>query len=150
MKNAINTPLSPESADILQQAEHQARSFNHQYVGTEHVLLALAHSDYDAAHVLQSLGITADRIRAEIASLVTPGQQPVTLETIPLTPRANAAIRYAFDHTRSFAQSIVEPGHLLIGLLHEPGGVAGRVMRSLCLDLRAHCSSACSTSACRK
>lgn len=137
MKNATLKQLSSESTDVLKQAEHQARSLNHEYVGTEHVLLALAHSDTDAAHVLQSMGITAERVHAEIVALVIPGPQPVTLETIPLTPRASAAIQYAIDHANSVAQPLADPGHLLLGLLHEPSGVASLVLRKLGLNLPA-------------
>jgi hypothetical protein len=129
--------LSNDSKNVLEQAEHHARLLNHEYVGTEHVLLALAHADNDAAHVLQSMGITADRMRDEIAALVLPGPLPVTKETIPLTPRANAALQYAIGHAQSVGQPFADPGHLLLGLLHEPAGVASVVLRKLGLDLRS-------------
>ena len=82
MKNRqiISTHLTPESTDILKQAEHQARRSTTITSAPSTSCSPSADSDNDAAHVLQSLGVTAGRVRAEIASLVTPGPQPVTRE----------------------------------------------------------------------
>ncbi len=114
-------------------AQTEARQLNHDFVGTEHILLALL---IERPGALEALGVTADAIRQQISQLVTPGLAQPPVGAISLTPRARSVIDYARLETSNHGQKLIEPEHLLLGLIHEPDGVAGRVMRNLGLDLR--------------
>lgn len=128
----MSAPLSPESNKVIAAASDAARSFNHAYVGTEHVLLALveAHST-ELPYILEAFNISADKIRAKIERLVTRGTDPIAQRTLPLTPRAKRAIENARQEARFMNGSFVGPEHLFLGLVSEPSGVACRVLRNL-------------------
>jgi hypothetical protein len=124
--------LTNQSRKVLALANETARSFNHAYVGTEHILLGLIEeSSAGFSEVLETFGIDAGRIRAEIDKLVTRGSEPVTLKTLPLTPRARQAIDHAHTETRLMGESCVSPEHLFLGLMNEPLGVACQVLLNL-------------------
>jgi ATP-dependent Clp protease ATP-binding subunit ClpC len=122
-------------------AGEEARHMNHDYVGTEHILLALvADESGEATKLFHVFGIEQSVIRNGIESLVQRGSQPVTSREIPLTPRAQAALDYARQEALSVNEKLVDTEHLLLGLMREPDGVAGHVLVNLGLhpaDLRA-------------
>jgi ATP-dependent Clp protease ATP-binding subunit ClpC len=128
----MSEQLTDRVRKVLSLAADQARSLNHEYVGTEHVLLALvAAQSGTASHVLQSLGVDMGRIRAEIEKLVLPGSTPVSKLELPRTPRTKQVIEFAQDEAHSVGQKAVDVEHLLIALLREPEGVAGVVLSNL-------------------
>jgi len=116
-------------------AEH-ARRLNHDFIGTEHILLGLLTAPSgQIADVLSSLGADPAKIEQEIEKFVQRGPRPPTRDGSPLTPRAQRAIDFAHHEAAMLSQRIVEPEHLLIGLLREDDGVARRVLQNLGLDL---------------
>jgi hypothetical protein len=128
----MNERLTYRAREVLAIAADEARSFNHEYVGTEHVLLGLiAEQSGAASQVLRSLGVDVNRVRAEIEKVVSPGPTPVTMRELPRTPRTTQVIEYALDEAHSVGQKTVDVEHLLIALLREPEGVAGIVLSNL-------------------
>src|SRR5262245_52493689 len=102
--------LSNQSRTVLALAEEAARNFNHAYVGTEHILLGIIEErSINVTDILALAGIDADKIRAEIERLVIPGDQPVTLRALPLTPRAKRAIEHAQYETLLMNEGCVGP-----------------------------------------
>src|SRR4051794_28769424 len=131
--------LTEQARRVLTLAGEESRRLGHEYIGTEHILLALvADPSHAGAGLLATLGLNSDAVREEISKLVHrgPAQQlagePAPL---PLTPRAARAIQIASDEAANVSLSLAGPEHLLIGLIDEPHGVAGRVMRNLGLDV---------------
>jgi hypothetical protein len=128
--------FSDQARAVLQLAEVEARRLQHSYVGTEHLLLGLAaEGDGVAASVLRSRGLDDPRIRREIESIVQSGPTPVTEKVLPLTPRSKQVIDFAKEDARIVGQSSVDTEHLLIGLLREPDGVAGLILRKCGLQV---------------
>ena len=127
--------LSKQSRKALALASDAARSLNHAYVGTEHILLGLMEErSAGVSEVLETLQIDAGQIRAEIERLVKRGDEPVTLTALPLTPRANRAIEIAHDEARLMNEACIHPEHLLVGLMNEPSGVACQVLLNLGIE----------------
>src|SRR3954468_14452131 len=125
-------PLTSQSRKVLALANEAARSFNHEYVGTEHILLSLIEEQSSGvAQVLETFKIDADKIRVEIERLVTRGSDPVALQTLPLTPRAKHAIDDAYNQTRLMGERCIGPEHLFLGLMNDPAGVACQVLLNL-------------------
>jgi hypothetical protein len=125
-------PLTSQSRKVVALANEAARSFNHEYVGTEHILLGLIEERSSGiAEVLDTFKIDADKIRAEVEHLVTRGSEPVALQTLPLTPRAKHAIDDAHNKTRLMGETCISPEHLFLGLMNDPAGVACRVLLNL-------------------
>jgi Clp amino terminal domain, pathogenicity island component len=121
---------------ILRLADEEARSFRHEYIGTEHLLLGLLREGEGiAATVLRSRGVDLSAIRREIEQLVQQGKTEVTQQELPLTPRAREALEFAQEDARIVGQTLVDTEHVLIGLLREPDGVARIVLRKLGLEL---------------
>lgn len=132
----MNQDFSRQARSVLARAEQEALHFNHEYVGTEHLLLAIVDDDSGLAfEVLNSLGVRGDDVRNEIEKLVQRGPGPVAFDNLPQTPRARQAIEFAGDEARNVNQRQIGAEHLLLGLLREPDGVAGLVLRNLGLQL---------------
>lgn len=121
---------------VMQIAHREARSFKHHYIGTEHVLLGLLGENSEVvAEVFQTFGVNADTVRAEIEKLLPPGPAPIGAADLPLTPRAKQAIEYARREAETLGLKSIDSEHLLLGLVYEPGGVAGKVLRNLGVKL---------------
>ena len=121
---------------VMQLANQEAQRFNHEYVGTEHILLGLVKEGSGvAANVLKNLDVDLRKIRHEVEKLVRSGPDMVTMGKLPLTPRAKKVIEYAVDEARQLGHGYVGTEHLLLGLLREPEGVAAQVLRNLNLKL---------------
>jgi ATP-dependent Clp protease ATP-binding subunit ClpC len=117
-------------------AKEEAKRFNHDYIGTEHILLGLIREGEGVASaVLQNLGLTPDNIRLEIEKLVQPGPSTVVSGDIPFTPRAKKVIELAMDEARNLGHNYIGTEHLLLGLIREGEGVASQVLLNLGLDL---------------
>ena len=117
-------------------AKEEAKRFNHDYIGTEHLLLGLIREGEGVASaVLQNTGLSLDKIRLEIEKLVQPGPATVVSGDIPFTPRAKRVIELSMEAARSLGHNYIGTEHLLLGLLREGEGVAAQVLLSLGLDL---------------
>jgi hypothetical protein len=128
--------MSPQFDDhakkTLELAQSEARAMGHNYVGTEHILLALMQVGFDAAaHLLGHFHLTIEQLRAEIEKLVHRDERPIPPGKLPLTPRASRAIEYAQAEAGLLKLGSIGPEHLLLGLCREPDGVASQVLRNL-------------------
>jgi len=117
-------------------AKEEARRFNHDYIGTEHILLGLVREGEGvAASVLQKVGVSLEKIRLEIEKLVQPGPTTQIIGDIPFTPRAKKALELAAEEARSLGHNYIGTEHLLLGLIREGEGMASQVLLNLGLDL---------------
>ncbi len=121
---------------VMQLANQEAQRFNHEYVGTEHILLGLIKEGSGvAANVLRNLDVDLKKIRLEVEKLVQTGPDMVTMGRLPLTPRARKVIEYATEEARNLNHNYIGTEHLLLGLLREQEGVAAQVLMNLGLKL---------------
>ena len=121
---------------VMQLANQEAQRFNHEYIGTEHILLGLVKEGSGvAANVLKNLDVDLRKIRLEVEKLVQSGPEMVTMGKLPHTPRAKKVIEYAVEEARNLNHNYVGTEHLLLGLLREEEGVAAQVLRNLGLKL---------------
>jgi len=121
---------------VMQLANQEAQRFNHEYVGTEHVLLGLVKEGSGvAANVLKNLDVDLRKIRVEVEKIVQSGPDMVTMGKLPQTPRAKKVIEYAIEEARNLNHNYVGTEHLLLGLLREQEGVAAQVLMNLGLKL---------------
>jgi len=121
---------------VIVYAKEEARRFNHDYIGTEHLLLGLIREGEGvAAAVLQKLGLDLETIRIEVEKLVQPGPQTQVLGDIPFTPRSKKALELAAEEARALGHNYIGTEHLLLGLVKEGEGMAYRVLLNLGLDL---------------
>ncbi len=121
---------------VIVYAKEESRRFNHDYIGTEHLLLGLIREGEGvAASVLQKLGLDLESIRIEIEKLVQPGPQTQVVGDIPFTPRSKKALELAAEEARALGHNYIGTEHLLLGLVKEGEGMAYRVLLNLGLDL---------------
>lgn len=121
---------------VIVYAKEEARRFNHDYIGTEHLLLGLVREGEGvAAAVLQKLGLDLETIRLEVEKLVQPGPQTQVLGDIPFTPRSKKALELSAEEARALGHNYIGTEHLLLGLVKEGEGMAYRVLLNLGLDL---------------
>ena len=121
---------------VMQLANQEAQRFNHEYIGTEHILLGLIKEGSGvAANVLKNLGIDLRKIRMEVEKLVQSGPDMVTMGKLPQTPRAKKVIEYSMEEARNLNHNYVGTEHILLGLLREQEGVAAQVLMNLGLKL---------------
>ena len=121
---------------VIVYAKEEARRFNHDYIGTEHLLLGLVREGEGvAAAVLQKLGIDLETIRIEVEKMVQPGPQTQVLGDIPFTPRSKKALELSAEEARALGHNYIGTEHLLLGLVKEGVGMAYRVLLNLGLDL---------------
>ncbi len=120
----------------MQLANQEAQRFNHEYIGTEHILLGLVKEGTGvAANVLKNLDIDLRKIRLEVEKIVQAGPDMVTMGKLPQTPRAKKVIEYSIEEARNLNHNYVGTEHLLLGLLREQEGVAAQVLMNLGLKL---------------
>ena len=116
-------------------ADQQAREWNHQYVGTEHMLMALVTEGTGVgANVLRDLGANAGSVRSALGKLVKPGTEKVAPGKLPRTPRAKEAMARAAEEARILGHNYLGTEHVLLGLLHNREGVAAKALMALDLD----------------
>ncbi|MFA6358332.1 MAG: ATP-dependent Clp protease ATP-binding subunit [Candidatus Omnitrophota bacterium] len=119
-------------------AKEEARRFNHDYIGTEHILLGLIREGEGvAAAVLQKLDISLENIRLEIEKLVQPGPATQIIGDIPFTPRSKKALELAAEEARALGHNYIGTEHLLLGLIREGEGIASQVLLNLGMDLNS-------------
>ena len=121
---------------VMQLANQEAQRFNHEYIGTEHILLGLVKEGSGvAANVLKNLEVDLRKIRLEVEKLVQSGPEMVTMGKLPQTPRAKKVIEYSMEEARNLNHNYVGTEHILLGLLREQEGVAAQVLMNLGLKL---------------
>ena len=121
---------------VMALANQEAQRFNHEYIGTEHVLLGLVKEGSGVgANVLKNLDVDLRKVRLEVEKLVKSGPEMVTMGKLPQTPRAKKVIEYAIEEARNLNHNYVGTEHLLLGLLREQDGVAAQVLMNLSLKL---------------
>src|ERR1700756_4229432 len=133
--NVIMNDFTPRAQQVLALAIKEAERFNHNYVGTEHLLLGLIKLGQGVAvNVLQKMGLDLERVRLEVEKHV--GSHPATnmIGNIPYTPRVKKVLVLAGREAKALHHSYVGTEHILLGLLREGEGVAARVLKSLEVD----------------
>jgi ATP-dependent Clp protease ATP-binding subunit ClpA len=116
-------------------AQEEARLLNHNYIGTEHILLGLAHEGQGvAAKALESLGISLEAVRAQVEEIIGQGQSAPTGH-IPFTPRAKKVLELSLREAKQLGHNYVGTEHILLGLVREGEGVAAQVLVELGADL---------------
>lgn len=115
---------------VLSLAQYEAQQLNHNYMGTEHLLLGLLGEPDGVAHkMLEYMGAQPDRVRASVMQIIGRGDR-IIMGEIGLTPRSKKAIELAVDEARRLNQHFVGTEHLLLGLIREGDGVAAGVLKS--------------------
>ena len=121
---------------VMQLANQEAQRFNHEYIGTEHILLGLVKEGSGvAANVLKNLDVDLRKIRLEVEKIVQSGPDMVTMGKLPQTPRAKKVLEYGMEEARNLNHNYVGTEHLLLGLIREQEGVAAQVLMNLGLKL---------------
>src|SRR5271170_2420404 len=121
---------------VMALANQEAQRFNHEYIGTEHILLGLVKEGSGVGdNVLKNLDVDLRKVRLEVEKLVKSGHDMVTMGKLPQTPRAKKVIEYAIEEARNLGHNYVGTEHLLLGLLREKDGVAAQVLMNLGLKL---------------
>jgi len=121
---------------VMALANQEAQRFNHEYIGTEHILLGLVKEGSGVgATVLKNLEVDIKKLRLEVEKLVKSGPDMITMGKLPQTPRAKKVIEYAIEEARSLNHNYVGTEHILLGLLRETEGIAAQVLMNLGLRL---------------
>jgi ATP-dependent Clp protease ATP-binding subunit ClpC len=121
---------------VMALANQEAQRFNHDCIGTEHILLGLVKEGSGVgAQVLKNLDVDIKKLRLEIEKLVKSGPDMVTMGKLPQTPRAKKVIEFAIEEARSLNHNYVGTEHILLGLLREADGIAAQVLMNLGLKL---------------
>jgi len=121
---------------VMALANQEAQRFNHEYIGTEHILLGLVkEASGVGANVLKNLDVDIKKLRLEIEKLVKSGPDMVTMGKLPQTPRAKKVIEFAIEEARALNHNYVGTEHILLGLLRETEGIAAQVLMNIGLKL---------------
>jgi len=117
-------------------AKSEAQRLNHEYIGTEHILLGLVQEGSGvAANVLRGMGIDLKRIRAEVEKLVKGSATMVPMGNLPFTPRAKKVLELSLEEASQLGHNYIGTEHLLLGLIKESEGIAARVLTNLSVKL---------------
>ncbi len=128
--------FTPRAQQVLALARKEADRFNHNYVGTEHLLLGLIKLGQGVAvNVLQKMGLDLETVRMEVEKQVGSGPETKMVGNIPYTPRVKKVLALAGKEAKALQHSYVGTEHILLGLLREGEGVAARVLKSLEVDI---------------
>ncbi len=128
--------FSERARRVLSLAQEEAIRFNHNYIGTEHILLGLVRENEGvAARVLANMNVDLQKVRSAVEFIIGRGERPVSGENIGLTPRAKKVIELAVDEARRMNHHYIGTEHLLVGLMREGEGVAAGVLESLGVSL---------------
>src|SRR5947207_3439092 len=121
---------------VMQLANQEANRFNHEYIGTEHILLGLVkEGSGTAAHVLKHFDVDLRKIRLEVEKIILEGPVLTTTDKLPLSRGAKKVIEFSMEQARHLNHDFVGTEHILLGLLREREGVAAQVLMSLGLNL---------------
>ena len=128
--------FTPRAQQVLALSRKEADRFNHNYVGTEHLLLGLIKLGQGVAvNVLQKMGLDLETVRQEVEKQVGSGQENKMSGNIPYTPRVKKVLALAGKEAKALQHSYVGTEHILLGLLREGEGVAAQVLKNLEVDL---------------
>ena len=117
-------------------AQEEARMLNHNYIGTEHILLGLIHEGEGvAAKALESLGISLDAVRQQVEEIIGQGEPPPMEGHIPFTPRAKKVLELSLREALQLGHNYIGTEHILLGLIREGDGVGAQVLVKLGADL---------------
>lgn len=121
--------FSDRARKVMALANQEAQGFNHEYIGTEHILLGLVKlGNGVGVEIIKQCGINLRDVRLGVESHLKVGPNAPTSGKLPKTPRANKVIDYAIEESRALGHDRPGTGHLLLGLLREQDGVAGQVL----------------------
>ncbi|MBS0656975.1 MAG: Clp protease, partial [Verrucomicrobia bacterium] len=128
--------FTPRAQQVLALARKEADRFNHNYVGTEHLLLGLIKLGQGVAvNVLQKMSLDLETVRQEVEKQVGSGPETQMVGNIPYTPRVKKVLALAGKEAKSLNHSYVGTEHILLGLLREGEGVAAKVLKTLEIDI---------------
>ncbi len=128
--------FTPRAQQVLALARKEADRFNHNFVGTEHLLLGLIKLGQGVAvNVLQKLGLDLETVRMEVEKQVGTGPDQKMIGNIPYTPRVKKVLALAAKEAKTLNHTYVGTEHILLGLLREGDGVAARVLKNLDVDI---------------
>src|SRR6267142_6607634 len=128
--------FTPRAQQVLALARKEADRFNHNYVGTEHLLLGLIKLGQGVAvNVLQKMGLDLETVRMEVEKQVGSGPETKIVGNVPYTPRVKKVLALAGKEAKALNHSYVGTEHILLGLLREGEGVAARVLKTLEVDI---------------
>ena len=128
--------FTERAQQVLVLAQEEAKRLNHNFIGTEHILLGLVREGSGiAARSLQNLGVELPRVRAEVEKIIGKGEK-APVQGISYTPRAKKVIELAIEEGQNLGHNYVGTEHLLLGLLREGEGIAAQVLTILGLDLK--------------
>ncbi|HEY3863130.1 MAG TPA: ATP-dependent Clp protease ATP-binding subunit [Verrucomicrobiae bacterium] len=128
--------FTPRAQQVLALARKEADRFNHNFVGTEHLLLGLIKLGQGVAvNVLQKLGLDLETVRMEVEKQVGTGPDQKMIGSIPYTPRVKKVLALAAKEAKNLNHTYVGTEHILLGLLREGDGVAARVLKNLDVDI---------------
>ena len=120
--------FTERARQVLVLALDEARALKHNYIGTEHLLLGLLREEEGlAAKALESLDITVEDVRAQVARIVGQGDE-ITTGQIPYTPRAKKVLELSLSESKSLGHNYIGTEHLLLGLVRENDGIAARIL----------------------
>ena len=121
---------------IILIAQEEAKRLNHDYVGTEHILLGLSAIEGTVSNkILTNLGVTFRKVRLEIEKMVGIGDTIMLLGEIPFTPRAKKVLEFSVEESQMLGTDHIGTEHILLGLIREEEGMAGRILENLGLKL---------------
>jgi ATP-dependent Clp protease ATP-binding subunit ClpC len=121
---------------VMNLARQEAQRFNHEYLGTEHVLLGLVQEGSGvAANVLKQMGVDLSKIRTEVENIVKTGPSMVTMGQLPFTPRAKKVLELSLEEASNLGHNYIGTEHLLLGLIKENEGIAAQVLMNLGVKL---------------
>src|ERR1700693_6414016 len=134
-RHAMMNNFAPRAQQVLALARKEAERFNHNYVGTEHLLRGLINLDEDVAvNVLQKMGLDLEIVRMEVEKHVGPHPETKMFGNMPYTPRVKKVLALAGKEAQALHHTYVGTEHLLLGLLREGEGVAAQILKSLEVD----------------
>jgi len=122
---------------VMSFARQEAQKFNHEYIGTEHILLGLVQEGSGvAANVLKNMDIDLEKIRHEVEKIVKTGPSMVTMGQLPFTPRAKKVLELSMEEASALSHNYIGTEHLLLGLIKENEGIAAQVLMNLNVKLQ--------------
>jgi ATP-dependent Clp protease ATP-binding subunit ClpC len=120
--------FTERARQVVVLAQDEARALKHNYIGTEHILLGLLREEEGlAARVLESMGVGLEPVREQVAQIVGQGDE-VTTHQIPFTPRSQKVLELSLREAVALGHNYIGTEHILLGLVHENGGVATRIL----------------------
>src|SRR5204862_257423 len=136
MSDEAMNNFTPRAQQVLALARKEADRFNHNFVGTEHLLLGLIKLGQGVAvNVLQKMGLDLETVRMEVEKQVGTGPDQKMIGNIPYTPRVKKVLALAAKEAKALNHTYVGTEHILLGLLREGDGVAARVLKNLDVDI---------------